>query len=92
MLSREISRELLEKKLVIENMTELMIFDEHTIGNEKYFVFFCNSREFYSSGDYSDLIIGNTTFIVDRSNGRIFETGTAEPIEYYIELFEKGIL
>jgi hypothetical protein len=55
-------------------------------------VFSCNSKRFFESRDYSDLIIGGTVYILDRVNSKVLSVSTAEPIEYFIDLFEKGLL
>ncbi|NML37502.1 hypothetical protein HHL17_09900 [Chitinophaga sp. G-6-1-13] len=92
MLSKGDALIILQRMLDDKGLTELMLFDQYTIEAETYFVFFCNSKKFYVSGDYSDMIIENTIFILNRSDGKMYYTATAEPIEYYIELFEKGEL
>jgi hypothetical protein len=35
--------------------------------------------------------VGNAPFIVDKHDGRLYVTGTAYPIEHYIEKYRRGI-
>lgn len=92
MLTLEQSKSLLLENLKKEGLSNLIIFDEWTIEGPNYFVFSCNSKRFFESRDYSDLIIGGTAYILDRVNGKVLGVSTAEPIEYFIDLFEKGLL
>jgi len=63
-----------------------------TIEEDFGWVFFYNTEEYLSTGDISESLAGNAPFIIDRALGTIYETGTAEPIEAYIDRFKKGLL
>ena len=50
-------------------------------------VFFYNTDKFIESGDFRYAALGNAPIIVDARNGEVVVTGTAEPIEHYIEQY-----
>ena len=54
-------------------------------------VFFYNTKEFVDSGDPVLGLVGNAPLIVDRTDGQLYVSGTAHPLEHYIEEYRKGI-
>ena len=50
-------------------------------------------QQFLETGNFSNQLAGNTPLIVDRSNGALHVTGTAHPIEHYIQQYlrEQGL-
>ena len=71
---------------------ELMIVDASTIETSSAWVFFYNSREYLKNKNLGYMLAGNSPMIVSKRDGNLYETGTAQPIEYYLEQFEKGAL
>jgi|SRR5581483_11252416 len=67
--------------------SELAITPGQTMEFPWGWVFFYNSKRFLESGDYKQMLAGNSPLIVDRDTGELHETGTAEPIEWYIEKY-----
>jgi Immunity protein 35 len=65
--------------------------DEQTVDKPYGWVFFYQSREWIESPKTEDGLIGNAPIIVDRINGEIRVTGTAQPIEEYIAAYEASI-
>jgi hypothetical protein len=59
------------------------LFKEQTIEREFGWAFF------YGPGDPSIMVAGNAPFIVDRRDGSIHMTGTAYPIEQYLESYAR---
>src|SRR5258708_1111269 len=52
---------------------------------------FCYStKEYVDSGDTEHALGGNAPLIVDRADGQIYVTGTAYPLEHYVEEYRKG--
>jgi hypothetical protein len=51
-------------------------------------VFFYNSREYLETGNPRSCYAGNAPFIVDRIDGELRVTGTAEPLEVYLAAYE----
>jgi len=47
-------------------------------------VFFYDSKTYIETGDMLEMLIGNTPIIIDKRNGSITKTGSAYPIEKYI--------
>ncbi len=66
----------------------LVVMDEHTITKEYGWVFFYNSRKFLDTGDLNEAVYGNAPIIVDKEDGSLHVTGTAENTEVYIKRFE----
>ena len=67
----------------------ISILDDETIKKSWGWVFFYQSSEFLRTGVTSDALAGNAPYIVHKHSGELVETGTAYPIEYYIEQYEK---
>ncbi len=61
---------------------ELRLLEDQTIEREFGWVFF------YGPADESVLLAGNAPFIIDRRLGSIRPTGTALPIETYLQTYE----
>ena len=70
-----------------EENHELVILGDQTIEGEFGWVFFWTSRTHQESGDIQHALVGNAPFLVSRKDGSLHETGTALPIEDYIETF-----
>jgi hypothetical protein len=71
---------------------DLVIQHDNTIEKDDYWVFFYDSAKYIETEDFSYVIAGNAPLIVDKFEGKIYQTGTANPIEHYIELFERNEL
>jgi len=65
----------------------LVILDERTIERSWGWVIFYTSQG-WRDGDANYAIAGNAPFIVDRFTGAMHSTGTARPIEHYMENYE----
>ena len=76
-----------------DGLPELRILDEHTIETDFGWVFFWQSQRFLDSRNSSDQLAGNAPLIVDRCDGALQITGTALPIEHYIQQYrqERGL-
>jgi hypothetical protein len=61
---------------------------EHDFG----WVYAFDSREFARTGDFLHAMAGNAPVIVDRAEGRLYPTGTAKPLEHYVDAFRHGLL
>lgn len=61
--------------------------DEHDIG----WVYFYDGSLHVQTGDVLHAIAGNAPLIVDRSDGKLYITGTAHPIEFYLQEFRRGV-
>jgi hypothetical protein len=68
---------------------EMIIYDRGIIERPFGWVFHYNSRAFIETGDFHDDAIGNAPIIVDRTDGSVHLTGTAYPLEYYFEKYER---
>jgi hypothetical protein len=61
---------------------------DNFIEKDDYWVFFYDSKDFLETGDYKYVLAGNAPLIVDKFEGKVYETGTAYNIEYYMKIFE----
>jgi CHASE2 domain-containing sensor protein len=52
-------------------------------------VFFYNSAKYLETGDDRYALIGNSPLIVDRRDGSLHVTGSAQPIDFYITEYER---
>jgi hypothetical protein len=68
---------------------ELAIIDDHTIERDFGWVFFYVDKRFIQTGNPRYMLFGNAPIIVNRNDGSLHTTGTAKPIEEYIQEFEK---
>jgi hypothetical protein len=69
---------------------DLIVVDEQTIEDDFGWVFFYSSKQYIETGDFRFAIAGNAPFIVDRRDGSLHPTGTAEPIETFIDCYKKA--
>jgi len=60
---------------------------EHDFG----WVFCYSSSEYLETEEINFALAGNSPLIVDRHDGRLYTTGTAHPLEYYLDEYRKGI-
>ena len=98
MLSKEQARALVVAELArplkyryADDPPEFVVMDENTIEKEWGWVFFYNSERYLKTGAISHALAGNAPFIVNRHTGEIRVTGTALPIERYIEEYEREL-
>jgi Immunity protein 35 len=68
---------------------EIVVVDEYTIEKPWGWVFFHTSKKWLETHDIRYAIAGNSPLIVERASGKIIDTGTAMPIERYIENYER---
>ncbi len=72
-----------------DEVADFVILDDQTIEAEFGWVFFYDYRSHTEGGDDAHMTLGNAPIIIDCANGALHVTGTAEPIETYIENFGK---
>lgn len=93
MVTKDEARRLVEAKIStwrpIAPGTEIVIVDASTRETAFGWIFFYQSKQYLETGVLKYALAGNAPLIVDRDSGEIVETGTAYPIEHYIEEFEK---
>jgi Immunity protein 35 len=68
---------------------EIILLDESTIERPWGWVFFHTSRKWAETQDIRYALAGNAPLMVERTTGRLLQTGTAMPIEHYIERYER---
>jgi hypothetical protein len=63
------------------------LLTEATLEYEKCFVFFYQSLKYIETRDMMDSVVGHGPVFVDKSSGRVFETGSAYSLEQYLASF-----
>jgi hypothetical protein len=71
--------------------TDLAVMDEFTIEKDWGWVFFYNTQRFLQTREKRYELFGNAPYIVNRHTSEIRVTGTAQPIEHYIEEYEREL-
>ncbi|MGY8768593.1 MAG: YrhB domain-containing protein [Pirellulales bacterium] len=66
----------------------LVILENATLEFSYGWVFFYQTRKFVKTGWENDPIAGNAPILIDRRDGSLHVTGTAQNTEYYIQNFE----
>ena len=68
---------------------EAVIDDEQTLEEDSFWVFFYNSRQYVETGDFRHMMAGNAPLVVTKEDGTVHPTGTALPLETYLERFRQ---
>src|SRR5688572_834819 len=76
-------------KLVPADDKEIVLLENQTIERPFGWVFFYDTKAYVEGGDFRDALLGNAPLIVDRHDGSVHETGTGEPVEFYISQYER---
>jgi len=76
-------------KMQVSPPVELAILDEHTIETDFGWIFFWNSKSYLQTDEFQYALAGNAPLIVDRRDGSIHETSTAQSIEEIIERYRR---
>lgn len=94
-MNKSDAQKLVEEVIAINtaqnNSIECVVLESETIEKEWGWVFFYQNKKYLETGDFRDMLGGNAPYIVNRTSGKIIETGTAQPIEAYISEYEKTL-
>lgn len=72
-----------------ESDIELQLVEASTMWESFGWVFFYSSKKFIATGSIRDAIAGNSPIIVDKESGELLTTGTAYPIQHYIDEYRR---
>ena len=53
-------------------------------------LYFYDSSGHAETGNPGDAVVGNAPLIVDKADGKLYVTGTAHPIEHYLQEYRSG--
>lgn len=88
MLNYTQARNIVEEDLKRQNLkNDVKVYDEFSIDLDSGWVFFYNSIDL-SKGIH---LTGNAPYIVNKFTSKFYITGTADPIEYYIDDYEEEL-
>ncbi len=79
------------EEVLSNNGIECLILEDETIEKEWGWVFFYQSKKYIETGDFKEMLAGNAPYIINRSTGIITSTGSAYPIEDYIQAYEESL-
>jgi len=66
---------------------DLVLLDQHTMERSFGWVYFYQSKRYAEARDILFALAGNAPIVVTKADGRLHVTGTARPIEHYLEAF-----
>lgn len=70
----------------------VQILYEATLERQWGWVFFYQSSEYLETHKPSAALVGNAPYIVNKNTGELMVTGTAWPVEKYLEEYEERLL
>lgn len=91
MLTFEECRRLAACWVDITSRGSAAIVDDATLVKSYGWIFFYQSKAFLETGNFSDVLAGNSPLIVDRCDGELRITGTARPINDYLAAYEAAL-
>lgn len=68
---------------------DLVLLVEETIEHNFGWIFFYDSKRHIETGDIRHALAGNAPIVVTKTDGRIHETGTAYPLEHYLQEYRQ---
>jgi len=90
MLSLNKAKKMAEEYLKeIEKDEKLALIENNTIERDFGWIFFYNSKRYIETDDSLYMLAGNGPIFVDKRTKELTLFGTAEPIEVYMEEYEK---
>ena len=87
----EIAQLQLRKIQEDNKLSSLMLILDQTRVESFGWVFFYNTEEFLKTGNISACLAGNAPFIVNGESGELYETGTAKPVDVYIDEYKRQL-
>jgi hypothetical protein len=89
MLTLQDAQRLVEADLrANDDFDDWIVAKSFTIERPFGWVFFYNSRAYLEGGELSSALAGNAPYIVNRHTGEVTTTGTAFPVEHYVDEYE----
>lgn len=70
---------------------DLKLLEESTKEFELGWVFFYQSKEFVETGEIFSSLAGNGAIIVNKYDSSIHQTGSAHPVEHYINEYLRSV-
>jgi len=73
---------------IVEKLEGFSVINEFTQEFDSCFTFIYQNNQYINTRHFIDMTIGHGPIIVCKKSGRTFATGSAYPIEKYVEAFE----
>jgi ribosomal protein L7/L12 len=73
------------EKEVLSSKSDCALVEANTLEYPHCFVFIYQSKKYIETGDFHSMLVGHGPVLVARSDGSVFETGSAFPVEHYVE-------
>lgn len=94
MLTKAEAQKLAEQELGIRERSiqsgdamTLQINEQHIREFEYGWIFPYNSKQFIETGNIMFSLAGNGPLLVDKLTGKVWQTGSSHPIEYFVDLY-----
>lgn len=71
------------------DIVEMIVIDQLTIKKPYGNVYHSENRKYFETGDFKYLVVRGP-FLVEKATGRVVNFGTAHPLEFCIDEYEKG--
>ncbi|MEX2963632.1 YrhB domain-containing protein [Microbulbifer sp. TYP-18] len=81
----------LERKKNKYNPIDCVVLTEETIEKSWGWVFFYQSKYYGETGDFREMLGGNSPIIVNRKTGELSHTGTTHDIDHHIKEYEAAL-
>jgi ribosomal protein L7/L12 len=73
------------EKEVLSSKPDCALKEGNTREYPHCFVFIYQSKKYIETGDFHSMLVGHGPVLVARNDGSVFETGSAFPVEHYVE-------
>jgi hypothetical protein len=78
----------LHETVVFPPAPKMKVLSDLTDERDWGWIIYYQSEEYLETQDPSDMLAGNAPYFVNRSTGEMIHTGTAYPIEHYVQEYE----
>lgn len=90
MITREEAYQKAKHHIEARAPVEIVIPEDEIEDHGWCWVFYYNSRAAIETGDWRKGLIGNAPRVVVKETGDMYVTGTAYPVEYFLEEIRQG--
>jgi hypothetical protein len=88
-MNKSDAENIVSQKMDLKSLSCVIVPDA-TKEFSKCFAVFYQSKQYVEAGDFNHMLVGHGGVLVDKETENIFRTGSAYPIERYVEAFEES--
>jgi len=86
-MKKDEAENIVERELFLDKKN-CSVMPKSTKEFSKCFCIYYQSNNYVETGQFSDMLVGHGPVLIEKSTGRVFETGSALSEEHYVEAFE----